>query len=531
MNGSNDMKTRLWTALLTSVALAASLSLAAAEMVYNRGANGDPQSLDPHKTSTVEEANIIRDLFSGLVVHDAKADIMPGAAESWTISPDGKVYTFKLRKDDVWSDGMPVTAKDFVFSFRRVVDPATASEYAYIIEPIVNAKEITAGTAKPETMGVKAIDDLTLEITLKSSTPYFLELLTHQAAYGISEANVTKFGADWVKPGNMISNGAFTLAEFTPNDKIKLVKNPKFFDAANVKLDVVNYLTAEDRSAAMKRFEAGELDSNNDFPTEQLTELKTKFGDQVRISPLLGTYYYIFKTKKDPWSNVKLRHALAMAIDRDYLAEKVWQNAMIPAYSMVPPGVAGYTPSMTDYVDKSQLDREDEAKKVFTELGISPEKPMNLELRFNTSDNHKNTAVAIQDMLKPFGFNVTLINTDGKTHYSFLEQKGNFDVARAGWNADYKDPATFLDLGKTGAGNNYGEYSNKEYDDLLSAASSEADAPKRMALLSQAEAIFMRDLPVMPLLYYSCHNIVSNKIKGFEENVMDIHPSRFISKE
>jgi oligopeptide transport system substrate-binding protein len=329
----------------------------------------------------------------------------------------------------------------------------------------------------------------------------------------------------------MVSNGPFTLAEFTPNDKIKLVKNPKFYDAASVKLDVVNYMTAEDRSAAMKRFEAGELDSNNDFPTEQLAELKAKFGGQVRISPLLGTYYYVFKSKKDPWSNVKLRHAIALVIDRDYLAEKVWQNAMIPAYSMVPPGVAGYTPSMTDYADKSQLDREDEAKKVFTELGISPEKPMKLELRYNTSDNHKNTAVAIQDMLKPFGFELTLTNTDGKTHYSFLEQKGNFDIARVGWNADYKDPETFLDLAKTGAGNNYGEYSNKEYDDLLSAAAGEADAPKRMALLSKAEAILMRDLPVMPLLYYSCHNIVSDKIKGFEENVMDIHPSRFISKE
>ena len=278
---------------------------------------------------------------------------------------------------------------------------------------------------------------------------------------------MTKFGADWVKPGNMVSNGAFTLAEFTPNDKVKIVKNPKFYDAASVKLDVVNYLTAEDRSAAMKRFEAGELDSNNDFPTEQLAELKAKLGDQVRISPLLGTYYYIFKTKKEPWSNPKLRHAISKAIDRDYLAEKVWQNAMFPAYSMVPPGVAGYTTSTTDYAVAAQLDREDEAKKLFEELGITPEKPVKMELRFNTSDNHKNTAVAIQDMLKPFGFEVTLLNTDGKTHYSYLEQKGDFDVARAGWNADYKDPATFLDLGKTGAGNNYGEYSNKDYDDLL----------------------------------------------------------------
>ena len=184
-----------------------------------------------------------------------------------------------------------------------------------------------------------------------------------------------------------------------------------------------------------------------------------------------------------------------------------------------------------DYAVAAQLDREDEAKKVFAELGISPEKPMNMEIRFNTSDNHKNTAVAIQDMLKPFGFNVTLTNADGKTHYSFLEQRGDFDLARVGWNADYKDPASFLELAKTGAGNNYGDYSNKEYDHFMSAAASEPDPAKRMALLSKAEAILMRDLPVMPLLYYSNHNVVSSKIKGFEDNVMDIHPSRFISKE
>ena len=525
------MKSRLWLALAASVVLSASFSLASAEMVYNRGANSDPQSLDPHKTETIEEANILKDLFTGLVAQDAKANLIPGAAESWTISPDGKVYTFKMRKDGVWSDGTPVTANDFVFSFRRVVDPATAAAYASIIEPIINAKDITAGKAKPESLGVKALDDMTLEVTLNGPTPYFLEMMTHLSCYGVSEANLKKFGADWVKPGNMVSNGAFTLAEFTPNDKIKLIKNPKFYEAGQVKLDVVNYIPAEDRASAMKRFEAGELDSNNDIPTEQLADLKTKFGDQIHITPQLGTYYYIFKSQKAPWNDAKMRNGISMALDRDYLAEKVWQNSVLPGYSMVPPGIDGYTPSTMAYGTMSQIDREDAATKVFAELGVTPEKRLKLELRFNTSDNHKNTAVAFQDMLKPFGFDVTLINTDGKTHYSYLEQKGDFDVARAGWIADYKDPATFLELGKTGAGNNYGEYSNKEYDALLAAAAIEADPAKRMKQMSDAEAILMRDAPVMPLFYYSNHNLVSTRIKGFEDNVMDSHPSRYISKE
>ena len=525
------MNTKFRSLLIGTSMLIMTATGAFAESVWNRGANGDVQSLDPHKTSTVEEANILRDLFTGLVAQDKDANLIPGAAESWTVSADGKVYTFKLRKDDVWSDGTPVTAKDFVFAWRRVVDPKTGSEYASMAFPVLNAEEINGGKAKPEDMGVKAVDDLTLEVTLKGPTPYFLEMLTHQAMYPVSEANVTKFGNDYVKPGNLVSNGAFTLAENVPNDHIRLVKNPKFFDAANVKLDAVNYIPVEDRAAGIKRYEAGELDSLNDMPTEQLADLKAKFGDQIHLTPELGTYYYIFKTQKAPWNNVKLRNAISMVIDRDQLAEKVWQNSMIPGYSLVPPGVKGYKSEMASFAAMPQLDREDAAKKVFDELGISPEHPQKLEIRYNTSENHKNTAVAIQEMLKPFGFDVSLVNTDGKTHYSFLEQHGDFDVARAGWIADFKDPVTFLNLGKTGDGNNYGEYTSKDFDALMDKAAVEADPAKRMDELSKAEAILMADMPVMPLLYYGNHNVVSPKLHGFADNVMDAHPSRFVSKD
>jgi oligopeptide transport system substrate-binding protein len=525
------MKLSVKAWLVAGTMLMMTASGAWAESVWNRGANSDVQSLDPHKTSTVEEANILRDLFTGLVAQDADANLIPGAAESWTVSADGKVYTFKLRKDDVWSDGTPVTAGDFVFAWRRVVDPKTGSEYASMAFPVLNAEEINGGKAKPEDMGVKAIDDTTLEVTLKGPTPYFLEMLTHQAMYPVSEANVKKFGDDFVKAGSLVSNGAFTLAENVPNDHIKLVKNPKFFDAANVKLDAVNYIPVEDRAAGVKRYQAGEIDSMNDMPTEQLADLKKQFGDQIHISPELGTYYYIFKFKKSPWDNAKLRNAISMIIDREQLAEKVWQNSMLPGYSLVPPGVKGYSARMMDYAEMAQLDREDAAKKLLAELGISPDKPQKLEIRYNTSENHKNTAVAIQEMLKPFGFDVSLVNTDGKTHYSYLEQHGDFDVARAGWIADYKDPATFLNLAKTGDGNNYGEYSNPEYDKLMDAASVESDPAKRMQQLSDAEAIMIKDLPLMPLLYYSNHNIVSPKLHGFDDNVMDSHPSRFVSKD
>jgi oligopeptide transport system substrate-binding protein len=505
---------------------------AQAEVIYNRGSAAEPESLDPHKTSTIYEANVLRDLFQGLVMQDENANVIPGAAESWTVSDDGTVYTFKLRQDGVWSDGSPVTAEDFVYSFRRLEDPATGAEYASMLYPIKNAEEVNTQKGSPEDMGVRAIDDHTLEVTLKAPTPYFLEMLTHQASYPVNKASMEKLGADWIKPGNLVSNGAYTLAEWVPNDHIKLVKNPKFWDADTVKIDTVNYIPTEDRSSAIKRFEAGELDSYDDLPTEQLADLKAKFGDQIKVGPYLGTYYYAIKTDKAPWDNVELRNAISMAIDRDFLAGKVWQNSMLPGYSMVPPGIEGYTPAVAKFAEMSQIDREDEAKKILEKLGYTPENPLKMEIRYNTSENHKNTAVAIQEQLKPLGVEVTLLNTDTKTHYGFLEQRGDYDVARAGWIADYKDPETFLGISRKASGNNYSVFANDGFEKAMDKAAAAGGNPEeRMKDLAEAERILVDNVGNIPLLYYSYHDIVSPKLHGFVENVMDVHPSRFISKD
>ncbi|QDC02973.1 MULTISPECIES: peptide ABC transporter substrate-binding protein [Phyllobacteriaceae] len=526
--------------MLKATVFAATLAVSAgafqapafADVVYNRGSAAEPESLDPHKTSTIYEANVLRDLFQGLVMQDEKANVIPGAAESWTVSDDGTVYTFKLRKDGMWSDGSPVTAEDFVYAFHRLEDPATGAEYASMLYPIKGAEEVNTKKGKPEDMGVKAIDATTLEVTLKAPTPYFLEMLTHQATYPVSKASIDKLGADWVKAGKLVSNGAYTLAEWVPNDHIKLVKNPKFWDADTVKIDTVNYIPTEDRASAIKRFEAGELDSYDDLPTEQLADLQAKFGDQIKVGPYLGTYYYAIKTDKAPWDNVELRNAISMAIDRDFLAEKVWQNSMLPGYSMVPPGIEGYTPALAKYADMPQIDREDEAKKILEKLGYTPEHPLKMEIRYNTSENHKNTAVAIQEQLKPLGVEVTLLNTDTKTHYSFLEQKGNYDVARAGWIADYKDPETFLGISRKASGNNYSDFDNADFEKAMDKAAAAGGNPQeRMKDLSEAERVLVDNVGNIPLLYYSYHDIVSPKLHGFVDNVMDVHPSRFISKD
>ena len=378
---------------------------------------------------------------------------------------------------------------------------------------------------------MKAVDATTLEITLNAPTPYFIEMLTHHATYPVHRGSIEALGDAWTKPGNLVSNGAFTLTEFVPNDHIKLVKNPKFHDAASVKLDVVNYIPAEDRSTAMKRFEAGELDSNDDLPTEQLADLRAKFGDQVRTGPLLGTYYYVVKIDKEPFDNLDLRRAISMAIDREFLAEKVWNNSMIPAYSMVPPGIKGYTPAEADYAALDPIEREDQAANILAELGYGPDRPLKLEIRYNSSENHKNTAVAIQEQLRAVEIEATLLNTDAVSHFANMEAKGEFDLSRTGWIADYKDPESFFGISVSNSGNNYANFRNEEFDALMKQAAAAGGNPEeRMKLLAQAEKITVDELNNIPLLFYSYKAIISDKLTGYEDNVMDIHPSRFIGK-
>jgi oligopeptide transport system substrate-binding protein len=370
-------------------------------------------------------------------------------------------------------------------------------------------------------------------VTLKAPTPYFLEMLTHQSTYPVNKAAIDKLGADWIKPGNLVSNGAFTLAEFVPNDHIKLVKNPKFHAADTVKLDVVNYIPTEDRSTAIKRFEAGELESNDDIPTEQMADLKAKFGDQLKYRPLSRHLLLRDQDGQGAVGQCRAAQRMSMAIDRDFLAEKVWQNSMIPGYSMVPPGIEGYTPALATFAEMSQIDREDEAKKpILEKLGYTPEKPLKMEIRYNTSENHKNTAVAIQEQLKPLGIEVTLLNTDTKTHYGHLEQKGDFDVARVGWIADYKDPESFLGISRKASGNNYSNYDSPKFEELMDKAAAAGGKPEeRLKDLAAAERVLIDDVGQIPLLYYSYKNLVSPKIKGFDENVMDVHPSASSAKE
>jgi oligopeptide transport system substrate-binding protein len=312
-----------------------------------------------------------------------------------------------------------------------------------------------------------------------------------------------------------------------------VVKNEFFHDAANVKIDTVMFYPTEDRGAALRRFQAGELHSNNDAPTEQIKFMRENLGDQFRVAPYLGTYYYTVNTAKAPFSDVRVRQALSMSIDREFLAEEIWGGTMVPGYSFIPPGIGNYgEPAYADYKDMSMLDREDKAKALLEEAGFGPDKPLKVEIRYNTSENHKNTAVAIADQWKALGIETTLLNTDTKTHYAHLRDKGDYEVARAGWIGDYSDPQNFLFmLESDNDGFNYANYKNPEYDALMDKAAATADLAERAKVLYEAETIFMRDLPFIPLLYYGSLSLVSDKLKGWEDNIQNAHASRWMSIE
>ncbi|WP_208347529.1 peptide ABC transporter substrate-binding protein [Pseudaestuariivita rosea] len=517
---------------LQAATIAVACAGAVSAEVYMRGNDSDPETLDQHKTSTVVEANLLRDLYEGLVIYNTRAEVIPGVATDWTISDDGLVYTFNLREDARWSNGDPVTAGDFVFSLNRIMEPATAAKYANILYPIKGAEAINKGEGEGIEMGVRAVDDTTLEITLEQPTPFFIELLTHQTALPLHPASVEEHGDAFVRPGNMVSNGAYTLVSFTPNDKIVMQKNEMFHDAENVAIEEVHFIPFEDRANCARRFEAGEVHSCSDIAAEQIGDLRDRLGDRVRVAPYLGVYYYGVNSAREPFDDVRIRQALSMTMDREFLAEEIWSGAMLPAYSWVPPGIGNYVDEQPtlDYADLPMLDREDRAIELMIEAGYGPDNPLDVEISYNTSENHERTANAIADMWAPLGVNVTYQVRDASAHYAMLRDDKIHDVARAGWIGDYSDPQNFLFLNRAdNPGFNYGAYDNPEYDGLLDQAAATVDLEERAQILAEAEAMFLRDVPQIPILFYSSKSLVSDQLSGWDDNIQNVHPTRFLS--
>jgi oligopeptide transport system substrate-binding protein len=532
--------TQVLKAVTTAGALALMMSSAALAVTLNLGNGSEPGSLDPHKASGDWENRIIGELYEGLVAEDAQANAIAGQAESWTISDDGLVYTFKIRADANWTDGVPVTAQNWVDAFQRLFDPKTAAEYAYLQFPIKNASKINAAEITDfSQLGVKAIDDKTLEITLEASTPFFLQALTHYTGYPIRKDIIEKFGDQWTQPANIVGNGPYKLVEWVPGSYLRGVKSDTYYGKDNLKIDEVRWDNTEDLTAALNRYRAGELDILTDFPADQYKFLQDNYPGQAHVAPFLGIYYYVLNQSKPPLDNVNIRKALSLSVLRDVIGPDVLGTGELPAYGWVPNGTANYegTPYAPDWAEMPYDQRVEEAKKLMAEAGYTPENPLKLQLRYNTNENHQRIAVAITDMWKQIGVQVELFNAETAVHYDAL-RAGDFQVGRAGWLMDYSDASNTLDLLKTGTtqegvmnwGNNYGRYSNPKFDELMTQASNELDLVKRSDLLHQAEALAMDEFAAIPIYWYVSKNVVSPKITGFEDNAKDINRIRWMTK-
>jgi oligopeptide transport system substrate-binding protein len=502
----------------------------------------EPGSIDPQLGTGDWENRIIGDYIEGLVTEDAFGEAIPGQAESWDISEDGLVYTFHLRDGIQWSDGEPVKASDFVFGLRRLFDPATASEYSYLHFYMKGGSEIADGSMPVDSpdFGVKALDDKTVEITLEGPTPYILQALTHYTSYPVPQHVVEKAGTDWTDVENIVGNGPFKIVEWVPGNYIKAVKSDTYYGKDDVKIDEVYYYVQDDLAAAFNRYRAGEYDILTDLPFDQQQFVKDNLPGEGRFAPFAGIHYYVINQEKEPFNDVNIRKALSIAINREIIGPDIWGSGEPPAYGWVPPGTGNYdgvTQYMPEWVASPYEERVAEAEKLMEEAGYTAEKPLQLQIRYNTNDNHQRLAVAISAMWEQINVKTELFNAETPVHYDAL-RAGDFQVGRAGWLLDYSDPSNTLELLKTGIeadgtmnwGNNYGRYSNPEFDRLLDEAAKEADIAARAQLLGQAEKIAMDEFGGFPLAYYLAANVVKPSIQGFEDNAKDIHRTRWLTK-
>lgn len=501
-------------------------------MVWDVGNGAEPQDLDPQIVTGVPENNILMGLFEGLVSADPKGlGFEPGVAESWDISDDGLVYTFHLRNDAKWSNGDPLTAEDFVKSYQRMLTPAFAAEYSYLLWFVVGAEKYNKGQLNDfSQVGFKALDEHTLQVTLKNPTPFLLSIISsHYAWYPVPTEVIAQFGGlttkgtRWTQPGNMVSNGPFQLKEWLPDQRIVMERNPHYWDAATVKLDQIRFYPTEDISTEERTFRTGQLDKTKELPNAKIDAYREQYPEALRIEPYLGIYYYRLNVTRPPLNDKRVRKALALAIDRESLVRNVLRGGQDPAYAVSYPGTAGYFPRAKLSGDLA------EAKRLLAEAGFPEGKNWpHVELLYNTSENHRAIAEAIQQMWRTkLGVNVQLTNQEWKV-YLDSQDNGDFWVQRAGWIADYVDPNVFLEIWTTGNLNNDTGWSHAEYDRLAAVALASKNDEDRFEIYQQMDAILVDELPVIPIYYYKSVYAMSPKVKGYWPTLLDNHPYKYI---
>jgi len=504
-------------------------------MVLHRGNGAEPASLDPHRASGTWENNVIGDMFLGLYTEGPDGAPIFGAAVDHQTSEDGLTHTFTLREGTTWSDGVPVTAHDFVYGLRRIVDPNTAARYAFITYIVENAQEINAGDLPTTEMGARAIDNLTLELTLTRPAPFLPWLLTHYTMFAVPQHAIEEHGDDWTRADNFVSNGAYTLTEWVPNDHITLVKNPQFYDSDRVVIDEVIFYPTDDESAALRRFRAGELDMNTGFPTQQYQWLLDNMAEETRVVPYFSTSYILFNMESDAFQNDLVREALSLAVRREVITDIILATGQVPTYSLNPPMMPDYGPPELSFAIDSDVTQEvvnsrvARAQELMREAGYGPDNPLEFTYRYMEGVDARRVAVALAGWWQEIYADVNIVNTEPAVHYRDLQTR-NYDMGGAGWIADYPDPENYLLLFHSESGAlNYSGYASEEFESLLDQAQNTADADQRRALYQSAEAVLLRDSPFIPTHNSVSRTLVGQHIVGYEDNGVHIHRTRWMS--
>jgi len=473
-------------------------------------------SIDPGTAEDSAGGDIVRDLFEGLMNQAPDGAIVPGVATGYEVSDDNLVYTFTLRDNAKWSDGTAVTAGDFEYAWKRAASPELASPYSWFIElmSLENAGAVIAGEMEGDALGVKATDDLTLVVTLSQPLPYFPQMLTHYTTFPVPQAVIEKHGDDWVKPGNMVSNGAYVLTEHVPQEKLVRERNEMYWDNDNTILEKVTSLVISDENVALTRYLAGELD-RTEVPAGQFPSLSEQYPDQAMSVPLACSYYYMFNLRdgaQEEFQNADVRKALSLAVDRDIIVENVLAGGQKAAYTFTHWATAGFETPDIPMASMTQADRNEMAKELLAGAGYGSDNPLSVDLVYNTSESHKSVAVAISQMWKQtLGVETTLANQEWQT---FLEARGNgdFDVARGGWCADYNEASTFLDLMQSESGYNDSKYVNAEVDALLAEAKTAADPQPNY---DRVEEFIAQDSPIIPIYHYASVKMFAENLEGW----------------
>lgn len=488
----------------------------AEKQVLVRGNGGEIQGLDPHKVEGVPERNVLNDLIEGLAITDPEGHLIPAGATSWETT-DNKTWIFHLRPEAKWSNGDPVTANDYVFAWRRIATPATAAPYASFLQyaHIDNIDAILEGKASPDTLGVKAIDDLTLEVTLSTPVSYFPKMLFHYALAPLNQKVVEKFGDKWTQPGNFVGNGAYNLKEWVVNEKIVLERNPLYWDNAKTVIEQVTYLPLTEINE-ISRYRSDEVDlTYNNMPIELFKKMQEELPDELKIGPYLCSYYYEINNQKAPFTDPRVREALKIGMDQKLMTDKVLAQGQEAAWGFTPPSIDGVTLKPYEWFSEDQDSRNERARKLLEEAGYTQDKPLKFKLLYNTSDLHKKLAVAASQMWKKnLGVEVELENQEWKT---FLDTRhaGNYDVSRGAWCADYNEASAFLNIMLSNSSNNTAHYKNPAFDELMQKAVKTTDDAARSAIYAEAEALIDKDSAQIPVYYFVNTRMVKPYVGGY----------------